>query len=114
MGVRDRLDALGAAARLGVVGLPPRPPAAEARIRGRLHSRARDRAVISHHYDLSNDFYALVLDEHMAYSCAYYPPDAPSRSASPTPSAPSSSSSAASSGWRPACGCSTSAAAGDR
>jgi cyclopropane-fatty-acyl-phospholipid synthase len=76
VGVRDQFDALGAAARLGVIGLPPRPPACEARIRGRLHSRARDRAVISHHYDLSNDFYALVLDEHLAYSCAYYPPDA--------------------------------------
>ena len=49
-------------------GPPPRPPASEARIHGRLHSRARDRAVISHHYDLSNDFYALVLDESMAYS----------------------------------------------
>ena len=44
---------------------------------GRLHSRARDRAVIAHHYDLSNDFYELILDEHMAYSCAYYA-DAPS------------------------------------
>jgi cyclopropane-fatty-acyl-phospholipid synthase len=75
VGVRDRMEALGTAARLGVFGPPPRPPASEARIHGRLHSRARDRAVISHHYDLSNDFYALVLDEHMAYSCAYYGPD---------------------------------------
>jgi cyclopropane-fatty-acyl-phospholipid synthase len=40
-----------------------------------LHSRARDRAVIAHHYDLSNDFYALVLDESMAYSSAYYARD---------------------------------------
>ena len=44
-------------------GLPPTPPASEARIHGRLHSRDRDRAVIAHHYDLSNDFYALLLDE---------------------------------------------------
>jgi cyclopropane-fatty-acyl-phospholipid synthase len=58
-----------------VFGPPPRPPASEARIHGPLHSRARDRAVISHHYDLSNDFYALVLDESMAYSCAYYEHD---------------------------------------
>src|SRR4051794_24165802 len=72
---RNRLDAVGPAARLGVFGLPPAPPASEARIHGRLHSRARDHAVIAHHYDLSNDFYALVLDEHMAYSCAYYGPD---------------------------------------
>jgi cyclopropane-fatty-acyl-phospholipid synthase len=75
VGARERLAALGDAARLGVFGPPPRPPAAEARVHGRLHSRARDRAVISHHYDLSNDFYALVLDESMAYSSAYYTRD---------------------------------------
>ena len=69
------IAALGTAARLGVFGPPPRPPASEARIHGRLHSRARDRAVIAHHYDLSNDFYALLLDEAMSYSCAYYGPD---------------------------------------
>ena len=39
---------------------------------GKLHSLRRDRAAISHHYDLSNDFYALVLDPQMAYSCAYW------------------------------------------
>src|SRR4029079_6610134 len=30
---------------------------------------------ISHHYDLSNEFYALILDPAMAYSCAYYGDD---------------------------------------
>lgn len=30
------------------------------------------RDAISFHYDVSNDFYALWLDEQMAYSCAYY------------------------------------------
>lgn len=59
-------------ARLGGLGLPPRPPRAEARLRGRLHSRSRDSAAIAHHYDLSNEFYALLLDEHMAYSSAYF------------------------------------------
>ncbi|RYP87185.1 class I SAM-dependent methyltransferase [Nocardioides guangzhouensis] len=59
-------------------GLPPGPPASQARIRGRLHSRRRDRASISHHYDLSNDFYALILDESMAYSCGYWRNDDPS------------------------------------
>jgi cyclopropane-fatty-acyl-phospholipid synthase len=72
VGARDRADAAVTAARLGAFGLPPKPPVSEARIHGRLHSRARDRAVISHHYDLSNDFYALVLDESMAYSCAWF------------------------------------------
>ncbi|MFD8011502.1 class I SAM-dependent methyltransferase [Streptomyces sp. NPDC058955] len=57
---------------LGVVGPPPRRPDGRARPTGSLHSVARDRAGISHHYDLSNDFYALLLDETMAYSCAYW------------------------------------------
>ncbi len=60
------------AARLGVLGLPPRPPEEEARPSGRPHTQARDRSVIAHHYDLGNDFYRLVLDPAMAYSCAYY------------------------------------------
>ena len=67
-----KVKAAVAAAKLGAIGLPPTPPASEARLRGRLHSRLRDRDAISHHYDLSNDFYALLLDEHMAYSSAYY------------------------------------------
>ena len=74
---RDQLAAAGLALRLGIVGLPPRAPASEAKISGRLHSRSRDRAVIAHHYDLSNEFYSLILDEHMAYSCAYFTSDAP-------------------------------------
>ncbi|WP_375476257.1 class I SAM-dependent methyltransferase [uncultured Jatrophihabitans sp.] len=64
-----------AAAKLGAFGTPPKPPAAEARLTGRLHTQRRDRAAIAHHYDLSNDFYQLLLDEHMAYSSAYYTAD---------------------------------------
>ena len=63
---------LAAAFRLGAVGPRPMPPASQARVAGRLHTVARDRAVIAHHYDLSNDFYALLLDESMAYSSAYW------------------------------------------
>jgi cyclopropane fatty-acyl-phospholipid synthase-like methyltransferase/DUF1365 family protein len=69
---RAKLSAAATAVRLGAIGLPPAPPAGEARLTGRLHSTLRDRAAIAHHYDLSNDFYALLLDESMAYSCAYY------------------------------------------
>ncbi len=69
---RSRLRAAIGAVRLGVVGLPPSPPASEARLTGGLHTRGRDRAAIAHHYDLSNDFYELLLDESMAYSSAYY------------------------------------------
>ena len=43
---------------------------------GRLHTRRRDRAAIAHHYDLSNDFYAFLLDPQMAYSCGYWTQEA--------------------------------------
>ncbi|MFJ8039035.1 class I SAM-dependent methyltransferase [Kitasatospora sp. NPDC096147] len=69
---RDLPGLLATAARLGAIGAPPPRPSGRAGLRGALHSRARDRAVISHHYDLSNDFYALLLGPAMAYSCAYY------------------------------------------
>jgi len=72
LGAGDRLKAAAAAARLGALGPAPRPPAAEARLSGRLHTKRRDRAAIAHHYDLSNDFYELLLDESMAYSSAYF------------------------------------------
>jgi cyclopropane-fatty-acyl-phospholipid synthase len=58
--------------RLGALGMPLPPPATQARVGGRLHSLSRDRAAISHHYDLSNAFYRLILDPSMAYSCAYW------------------------------------------
>ncbi len=42
------------------------------RFPGSLHSKERDRAAVSHHYNLSNDFYQLWLDRQMVYSCAYF------------------------------------------
>jgi cyclopropane-fatty-acyl-phospholipid synthase len=36
------------------------------------HTKKDDRDAIQHHYDVSNDFYALWLDPRMVYSCAYY------------------------------------------
>ena len=63
-----------AAAQLKILGPPPEPPGCELRVRGRLHSRARDRAVIAGHYDLPAAFYQLILDPSMAYSCAYWSP----------------------------------------
>jgi cyclopropane-fatty-acyl-phospholipid synthase len=66
-----------AAYRLGAVKRPLPPPVSEARPKGRLHSKLRDSQVISHHYDLSNALYTLLLDEHMAYSCAYWTSDDP-------------------------------------
>ena len=72
---RQRLRAAALAARLGAIGPPPKRPASEARLTGRLHTRGRDKAAIAHHYDLSNEFYELLLDEHMAYSSAYFTDD---------------------------------------
>jgi cyclopropane-fatty-acyl-phospholipid synthase len=54
-------------------GLPPPPPPEEVRRRsGVLHSPVRDRQAISHHYNVGNDFYELVLGPSMVYSCAYW------------------------------------------
>ncbi|HET9078266.1 MAG TPA: cyclopropane-fatty-acyl-phospholipid synthase family protein [Acidimicrobiales bacterium] len=64
-------------AALGGLGRPLAPPRSEARPRGRRHSLSRDAQVISHHYDLSNDFYSLLLDGSMAYSCGYWTDDRP-------------------------------------
>ena len=48
------------------------PPPEEARLHGRRHSVARDRAAVSHHYDVSNAFYQLVLGPSLTYSCAVF------------------------------------------
>ena len=69
---RLALRAVGLALRLGVIGRRPPIPAAESQLSGDLHSRERDRAAISHHYDLSNDFYELILDPQMAYSSWFH------------------------------------------
>jgi cyclopropane-fatty-acyl-phospholipid synthase len=45
---------------------------AAANLRGGLHSKERDRQAVTYHYDRSNDFYALWLDQRMVYSCAYF------------------------------------------
>ncbi|MER6960527.1 cyclopropane-fatty-acyl-phospholipid synthase family protein [Streptomyces sp. NPDC000618] len=52
--------------------LPPAPPREEVRRAGHLHTRRTDRRAISHHYDVGNDFYELVLGPSMVYSCAYW------------------------------------------
>ena len=68
-----------AAVRLGAVGRRPPRPGAQARLSGGMHTRHRDRAAIAHHYDLSNEFYELLLGPTMAYSCGYFTagPDQP-------------------------------------
>ncbi|MFC9911880.1 class I SAM-dependent methyltransferase [Streptomyces sp. NPDC059862] len=58
--------------RLAGPALPPAPPREEVRRRRHLHTRRSDRRAISHHYDVGNDFYELVLGPSMVYSCAYW------------------------------------------
>jgi cyclopropane-fatty-acyl-phospholipid synthase len=43
-----------------------------AKLSGELHSIERDRQAVTYHYNVSNDFYALWLDQRMVYSCAYF------------------------------------------
>jgi cyclopropane-fatty-acyl-phospholipid synthase len=81
LGLRDHLPDVKlrpaqwlAALRLaGAGGLKPLPPPPEeARLRGRRHSKARDAAAVAHHYDVSNEFYRMVLGPSMTYSCAVW------------------------------------------
>ena len=55
----------------GMRRLPPPPE--EAHVHGRLHSRRRDAEAVTHHYDVSNRFYRMVLGPSMTYSCAVFP-----------------------------------------
>lgn len=66
------VSAVRTALDLKVLGRPLPAPATQANIRGRLHSAIRDRRAISHHYDLSNEFYSLILEPNMAYSSGYH------------------------------------------
>ncbi|MHA7132521.1 class I SAM-dependent methyltransferase [Oerskovia turbata] len=74
------VEAVRIARGLGLGGLrPPAPPPEEHLSRARRlteglrHSRRRDAEAISHHYDVSNDFYARVLGPSMTYTCACFP-----------------------------------------
>ncbi|MEX2392856.1 MAG: cyclopropane-fatty-acyl-phospholipid synthase family protein [Actinomycetota bacterium] len=61
---------------LGLRRLSPiSPPAEEVRLRGRLHSFSRDAEAVSHHYDVSNRYYELVLGPSMVYTCALFDRD---------------------------------------
>ena len=74
--VRELLAAVGVDDVRSALALrpPPRPPE-EVHLRGLRHSKARDAAAISAHYDVSNDFYRLVLGPTMTYSCAVFDRD---------------------------------------
>jgi cyclopropane-fatty-acyl-phospholipid synthase len=81
LALRDRLAAIrfrpshlsDALTLLGARAFRPlAPPREEARLRGRRHSKERDAAAIAYHYDVSNEFYRVVLGASMTYSCAVW------------------------------------------
>jgi cyclopropane-fatty-acyl-phospholipid synthase len=73
-GPRPRLALAGTALALLLRRVFPRDRAPlEARLQGGRHTPGRDRDAIRHHYDVSDDFYRLFLDDAMVYSCAYFP-----------------------------------------
>lgn len=49
-----------------------RETAEQPRFTGLLHSRRRDRAAVTHHYDTGNDFFSLFLGSEMVYSSAHF------------------------------------------
>ena len=70
-----RLAKLRLARDLLRLPVPPKRPEGTrgpARLGGSRHSAVRDRKAVTYHYDVSNDFYQLWLDERMVYSCAYF------------------------------------------
>jgi cyclopropane-fatty-acyl-phospholipid synthase len=68
---------LGIARRLAGLGPLP-PPPEEILPHGRVHSIRRDAQSVSHHYDVGNDFYRLVLGPSLTYSCARFTDDSTS------------------------------------
>jgi cyclopropane-fatty-acyl-phospholipid synthase len=68
----DRAKLAFAAARAAGITRPPSPPGIELRPSGRRHTRERDARSVRHHYDLPPEFFALVLDASMTYSCAIF------------------------------------------
>ncbi len=54
------------------IALPGRRPAAELKPQGKSHSKERDLDTVRHHYDVSNDYFKLFLDESMTYSCGIF------------------------------------------
>jgi cyclopropane-fatty-acyl-phospholipid synthase len=64
----DRRELLRTAVLLGAVGPAPKPPPEESA----RPSAGRDRAVISHHYDVGNEFYSYVLGPSLVFSSAYW------------------------------------------
>ncbi len=70
----DKKQLLGLSRYLLTLPLSDRQRAGRgpAELSGSLHSKLRDRQAVTYHYDVSNEFYRLWLDDLMVYSCAYF------------------------------------------
>lgn len=65
-------DIVDAASKLAQTAVPMRGRFARI-FSAERHNRKRDARAIEQHYDVSNEFYQLWLDQAMVYSCAYFP-----------------------------------------
>ncbi len=73
----EKIKAVFTALQLGRPFITHELPASENKRPGwlplsRNHSKNGNRKAVSYHYDVSNEFYQLWLDEQMVYSCAYF------------------------------------------
>ena len=69
---RDKARLLLGAVRAAGLTRPPRRPPSELRPGARRHTKERDAEAVRHHYDVSNQFFSLFLDDSMTYSCAVF------------------------------------------
>jgi cyclopropane-fatty-acyl-phospholipid synthase len=69
---RDRVRLVAAAAAAAGLHRPPPIPRAELPPAPERHTPERDEIAVRHHYDVSNDFFALFLDSSMTYSCGIF------------------------------------------
>jgi cyclopropane-fatty-acyl-phospholipid synthase len=72
VGLHALPPAFTAAWSTGAIGFPLPVPPEEAHVGGLQHSLRRDVQAVTHHYDVGNRFYELVLGPSMAYSCARF------------------------------------------
>jgi cyclopropane-fatty-acyl-phospholipid synthase len=71
--VKMAAPVISAAKKAGAIGKPLPPPDCEYQPQGlRAHTLRRDAKAIQHHYDVSNEFYDIVLGPAMTYSCARF------------------------------------------
>jgi cyclopropane-fatty-acyl-phospholipid synthase len=61
-----------AAVKAGALRRVPKVPEMELRPKGARHSILRDKRAVTHHYNLSNEYFSLFLDESMTYSCGIF------------------------------------------